>query len=165
VNAPVTILAFSDFGCSHCRDFALDQERRLRAEYENSGKVRFVFKNFVLDWQTTADPANAAECAADQGRFWDYYDTLYTQQGTSADPFSKSALKQYAVQLGLDTARFNACVDNNQHADILANEGSEGRTRGVNATPTFFINGKEIEGAVPYEELKAAVDAAIAAAS
>ena len=101
-NAAVTILDFSDFGCSHCRDFALNQGRQLRAEYESTGKVRFEFKNFVLDWQSTSDPANAAECAADQGRFWDYHDTLFSQQGASAQPFSRPALKQYAAQLGLD---------------------------------------------------------------
>ncbi len=130
VDAPVKILSFSDFGCSHCRDFALNQGRQLRAEYENSGKVRFEFKYFVLNWQTTADPANAAQCAADQGRFWDYHDTLFNQQGASAQPFNKSALKQYAAQLGLDTTRFNRCVDSDQHADILASDGSDGRGAG-----------------------------------
>lgn len=161
-DAPVKIVNFSDFGCSHCRDFALNQGQQLRAEYESSGKVRFEFRNFVLNWQTTADPANASQCAADQGRFWDYHDILFSQQGMSAQPFSRAALKQYAAQLGLDTAKFNPCVDNNQHADILARDGADGRALGVNATPTFFINGKKIEGAAPYATFKAAVDAALA---
>lgn len=164
VDAPVKILAFSDYGCSHCRDFALNQGQQLRAEYENGGKVRFEFKHFVLNWQATAAPANAALCAADQGRFWDYHDTLFSQQGTSAQPFSKAALKQYAVQLGLDTGVFNACVDSDQHVDILARDGSAGRAQGVSATPTFLINGQKIEGAVPYANFKAAVEAAIALA-
>ena len=163
-TAPVQIVAFSDYGCSHCRDFALNQGHQLRAEYENTGKVRFEAKTFVLNWQTTSDPANAAECAADQGRFWDYHDLLFSQQGVSAQPFSRPALKQYAVQLGLDPAKFNVCVDNNQHQDILARDSSDGRGRGVNATPTFFVNGKKIEGALPYADFKAVVDAAIAAA-
>lgn len=163
-GAPVTVIDYSDFGCSHCRNFALNQGAQLRAEYESTGKVRFEFKSFIIGGATTAAAANAAECAADQGRFWDYHNLLFSRQGTTSAPFSSSALKQYAVSLGLDTAAFNKCVDSSQHLEKVYRDAAEGQAQGVNATPTFFVNGQKIEGAVPYATMKAAVDAALAAA-
>jgi len=158
VAAKVTIQEFSDFGCSHCRDFALNQGQQLRAEYEKTGQVRFEFKPFVLDWNRTADPANAAACAADQGKFWDYHDALFTRQGSSAEAFSSAALKGYATELGLDATTFNRCVDKKERYALLDKMGAEGRARGVSATPTFFINGQKIEGAAAYEVFKAQID-------
>lgn len=157
-TAKVTIQEYSDFGCSHCRDFALNQGKQLRADYENSGQVRFEYKPFVLDWNSTAAPANAAACAADQGKFWDYHDALFTRQGSSADAFSPASLKAYAAQLGLDTATFNRCVDQKERYPLLDQVGADGRRRGVSATPTFFINGQKIEGAVAYQVIKAQID-------
>ncbi len=163
-GAAVTIVDYSDFGCSHCGTFALNQGKLLREEYEATGKVRFEFKHFIIGGATTAAAANAAECAADQGRFWDYHDILFGRQGTSSAPFSNSALKQYAAQLGLDTAAFNQCVDSSQHLEKVYRDAAEGRGLGVNATPTFFINGQKIEGAIPYSAMKEAVDALLGVA-
>jgi protein-disulfide isomerase len=163
-DAPVTVIDYSDYGCSHCRDFALNQGKQLREEYEATGKVRFEFKHMIIGGTPTRDAANASECAADQGRFWDYHDALFARQGTSANPFTKPLLKRYAAELGLDSAQFDPCVDRNAHYDTVAANESEARGKGVNATPTFFINDKRIAGAVPYEQFKAEVDAAIAAA-
>lgn len=162
--AKVTILEFSDFGCSHCGDFALNQGRQLREEYEKTGQVRFEYKPFVLDWNRTADPANAAACAADQGKFWDYHDALFARQGSSAQAFGAAALISYAAELGLDTATFSQCVDKKERYNLLDKTGAEGRARGVNATPTFFINGQKIEGAAAYEVFKAQVDSLLNAA-
>lgn len=164
VGAKVTIQEFSDFGCSHCRDFALNQGRQLREEYEKTGQVRFEFRPFVLDWNRTADPANAAACAAVQGKFWDYHDALFTRQGSSAQAFGTAALKQYAAELGLNTTSFNQCVDKKEQYGLLDKAGAEGRARGVSATPTFFINGQKIEGAAAYAVFKAQIDGALSAA-
>jgi len=162
--AKVTILEFSDFGCSHCRDFAQNQGQQLRAEYEKTGQVRFEYRPFVLDWNRTADPANAAACAADQGKFWDYHDALFTQQSTSADAFSVEALKAYGAQLKLDATTFNRCVDKKERYALLDKSGAEGRARGVSATPTFFINGQKIEGAAAYGVFKEQIDGLLNAA-
>ena len=115
---------------------------------------------FVLDWNRTADPANAAACAADQGKFWDYHDALFARQGSSAQAFGPAALKAYAAELGLDATTFDRCVDRKERYSLLDKIGAEGRGRGVNATPTFFVNGQKIEGAVAYEVFKAQIDAA-----
>ena len=160
-DAKVTIVEYSDFGCSHCRDFAMNQGKQLREEYEASGKVRFLYQPFVLNWATTGAPANAALCAADQGKFWDYHDVLFQQQGTSASAFSPAALKSYGAQLGLDATSFNRCVDDSSHYNELRQAQTEGSGRGVSATPTFFINGQRVEGAQPYLAFKALVEAAL----
>lgn len=164
-TAAVKIQDFSDFGCSHCRDFAQNQEKQLRADYEASGNVRFEFKHMIIGGTPTRDAANASECAADQGRFWDYHDALFSRQGTAANPFTKPLLKRYAAELGLDAGQFDTCVDRNVHYDKIAADEQEARGNGVSSTPTFFINGKKIIGAVPYEQFKAEVEAALAAAN
>ncbi len=163
-NAPVKIVEFSNFGCSHCRDFAADDGKRLRVEYEGTGKVRFDFMPFSLGSAEPDAAANAAVCAADQGRFWDYHDLLFARQGVSADAFSTASLKQYGQQLGLDAAKFNACVDSGAHADKVHQTSQQGTSMGVNATPTIFVNNDRVVGAVPYDQLKAKVDAAVKAA-
>ena len=164
VGAPVTIIDYSDFGCSHCRDFAQNQGQQLRADYEATGKVRFEFRHMIIGGTPTRDAANASECAADQGRFWDYHDALFARQGTAANPFTKPLLKRYGAEIGLDAAVFDPCVDQSLHYNTVAATEAEARAKGVQATPTFFINDKKIEGAVPYEQFKAEVEAAIAAA-
>jgi len=164
-NAPVKIIEYSNFGCPHCRDFALDQGKRLRNEYETTGKVRFVFKPFSLGSQGPDDAANAAECAAAQGRFWDYHDLLFSKVGVTADPFNKTALKQYGAQLGLDTAQFDRCVDSEQFMEKVYQATFEGQDHGVSGTPSFIINGQKVEGAIPYADFKANVEAALAGVS
>ncbi len=164
-GAPVQVIAYSDFGCSHCRAWAESQEKQLRADYEASGKVRYEYKSQNIGGTPTRDAANAAECAADQGKFWDYHDALFTKQGTAANPFTKPLLKRYAAELGLDASKFDPCVDQNLHYDKVRADEAEATGKGVDSTPTFLVNGTKVMGAVPYAEFKAKVDAAIAAAS
>lgn len=85
-----------------------------------------------------------------------------SRSGTSADAFSKAALKSYAQQLGLDTAQFNPCVDSDQHLEKVYQDVNEGKQLGIQSTPTFFINGQKVEGAIPYEQLKSIVDGYLA---
>ncbi len=124
-DAPVQIVAYSDFGCSHCATFAQSQGKQLRAQYESAGQVRFEFKHFVIGGERSRGAAIAAECAADQGKFWDYHDVLFARQGVSSDPFNRTALKQYATELGLDTAKFNQCLDSSQHLDKVTADSAD----------------------------------------
>lgn len=166
VGAPVRVVQYSDFGCTYCRQFALDQGKQLLEEYGQTGAVRFEFRSFIIEGASTREAANASYCAADQGRFWDYHDLLFTRSGTAQVQvvFSKTALKDYGAQLGLDATQFNRCVDSGQHIPEVQNQHNEGYGLGVRATPTFFINNQKFEGALPYASLKAVVDAARAAA-
>lgn len=165
-DAPVKIVEYSDFGCTYCRQFALNQGRQLRAEYEQTGKVRFDYKSFIIEGPNTRDAANAAYCAADQGRFWDYAEVLFNRSGTDQPQvvFAKSALKEYGAQIGLDLTRFGRCVDSGQFIPDVQNQHNEGARLGVQATPSFFINGQKIEGAAPYAEFKRVIDQALQAA-
>jgi len=167
VDAPVKIVEYADFGCTFCRQFALNQGKQLQQEYEKTGKVRFDSRSFIIEGPSTRDAANAALCAAEQGRFWDYQDVLYGKSGTGQPQavFAKAALKNYGAQVGLDATKFNACVDTGQYLPEVQRQHNEGAARGVKATPSFFINGKKIEGAAPYAEFKAAVDAALKASA
>jgi protein-disulfide isomerase len=164
-GAPVKIVEYSNFGCSFCKSFALGTGMRLRAEYEPTGLVRYEFKHLRLGSPGPDDASNAAECAADQGRFWDYHDIVFAQQGVARDPFGKAALKQYGAQLGLNAAVFNRCVDTGQHMDKVLRDSDQGRAQRVSGTPTFFVNGAQLVGDVPYDQFKAAIDAALAGAA
>lgn len=161
-NAVVTVVDYSDFGCTFCGRFARNQGKQMREEYEATGKVRFEYKHFIIEGVNTRNAANASECAADQGKFWDYHDVLFGRQGTSANPFSKDLLKSYASQLGLDMDKFSTCVDRDLHLEKVVRDNNEGKSKGINSTPTFFVNGTMIQGAQDYSVFKAAIDAALA---
>ena len=137
----------------------------MRADYEASGKVRYEYKSQNIGGTATRNAANAAECAADQGKFWDYHDALFARQGTAANPFTKPLLKRYAAELGLDSTKFDPCVDQGLHLEKVRADEREATSKGVDSTPTFFIGDKKVLGAVPYEQFKADVEAAIAAAN
>jgi protein-disulfide isomerase len=160
-DATVQIVNYSNFACGHCRNFALNQGRQLREEYEATGLVSFEFKHFRLSDASATEAAAASECAADQGRFWDYHDRLFSQLGVARDPFARSALKQYAAQLDLDTAQFDQCLDRSGYMDKVYRDSQEGRAQGVEGTPTFFINGEMIVGDIPYDQFKTRIDAAL----
>ena len=157
-NAPVEVIDFSDFHCPHCRTFAVETEPKLIEEYVKTGKVRFVYKHFIVVNSHLA--ANASECAREQGKFWEYHDYLFQKQETDA-PFTPEELKQYARDLGLDTAAFDKCVDSGKYLDVVNKETNEGRSMGVRGTPTIFVNGKLIPRGALWPDLKAAIDQAL----
>lgn len=163
-DAPIKIVVFSKFDCSHCASFARNQEPQLRAEYESTGKVRYEYRHmiFAQSPEPARSAANAAECAADQGRFWDYYDTLFSLGGTGAG-LEVASLKSYAAQLGLDTAKFNQCLDSGEHLLKINDDTNAGTAQGVTGTPTFFINNQRLQGAQPYAVFKELLDSQLAA--
>lgn len=157
-TAPVTILEWSDFQCPFCREVQ-PVLGRLLAEFPDT--VRLVFKDFPLRSHEMAVPAAlAARCAGAQGRFWEYHDMLFVAQPA----FAREDLIGYARRLGLDTTRFGECLDRAAPRDAVMADQREGREAGVRATPTFFVNGRKIEGAVPIEEFRDAIRSALRAA-
>jgi protein-disulfide isomerase len=151
--APVTIVEFSDFQCPFCQRVA-PTLKRVRETYGD--KVRIVWKDFPL---TQIHPqafkaGEAGHCAAEQGKFWEYHDRLFAnQQALQLDD-----LKKYAADLGLDAARFNACVDSSKYGDRVREGVSQGSRLGVNSTPTVYVNGRLLSGAQPYETFVAVID-------
>lgn len=142
-TAPVTIIEYSDFQCGACGIFAKSMEPLLD-EYIEAGKVRFVYKDFAFLGPESQWAAEAAKCAAEQNRFWEYHDKLFGSQGLVT--FSKPNLKRFARELGLNTQAFEECLDSGRYAEAVRQETKEGEARGVNSTPTFFINGRELKG-------------------
>jgi protein-disulfide isomerase len=129
-------------------------------KYISAGQARLIYRNMPIIGPESEWAAEAAECAGDQGRFWMYGDYLFTHQGAeNSGAFSRDNLKKFAAQLGLNTSAFNACLDSGKYVAQVQQQLSEGRQRGVNATPTFFINGQRFEGALSSNQLAALIDA------
>jgi len=153
-NAPVTIVEFSDFQCPYCgREYPVVE--RLMKEYD--GRVRLVFRHFPLDFHNFAQKAaEAGACAADQGgeKFWKLHDRMFTNQ----QKLAVDDLKGYAKDLGLDSARFDKCLDGSEKRALVESDEKAGQEAGVTGTPAFFVNGLFINGAVPYEQFKDAVE-------
>ena len=115
-------------------------------------RVRYRHLAFLGPESTAA--AEASECAAEQGKFWEFHDRLFAEQnGRDQGTFSTANLKRYGADLGLDQAAFNTCVDTGLTAARVKAETEEGRRKGVTRTPTLFINGRKIEGVPSYEDL------------
>lgn len=142
-DAPVVIIEFSDFECPFCRQ-ATATINALLARYP--GQIRFVYKDFPLPTHPYAfKAAEAGHCAHDQDKFWEYHDKLFATQ----DALDVESLKIHAGELGLDMDAFATCLDDAQHAEAVNAEMSTGRSYGASSTPTLFINGRPVFGAMP----------------
>ncbi len=134
--------------------------QQLAPGYIETGKAKIVYNNFPIIGPESVAAAQAAECAADQNKFWAYGDYLFAHQGAeNSGAFSVDNLKAFAAQLGLNTLTFNACFDSGKYAGLVQQQFQEGQQRGVQATPTFFINGQKYEGVLSYDQLAALIDA------
>jgi protein-disulfide isomerase len=160
VKAPVTIVEFSDFECPFCKRVhpTLTQ---LLAKYP--GKLKLVYRDFPLEsiHPQARRAAVAARCAADQGKFWDYYDALFKE----SPKLSPDDLKRYAKQVGLDGAKFDACVAKDTHKAAIERDLEEGRRLGITGTPAFFINGRSLTGAQPLGAFTRLIDEELARAA
>ncbi len=151
-DAPVQIVEYSDFQCPFCGK-ATPVVAKIRDAYGD--KIRLVFRDFPLDNHPNAfKAAEAAQCALAQGKFWEYHDVLFANQNR----LEVDALKEHAGKIGLDASQFASCLDEGRFASAVKQDMSEGTTDGVTATPTFFINGRVVSGALPFEDLKAIID-------
>ncbi|MEW6287369.1 MAG: thioredoxin domain-containing protein [Chloroflexota bacterium] len=159
-NAPVTIIEFGDFQCPYCGQFFSRTEPQIYERYIQSGKVRFGYFHFAFLGEESNWAAQAAECAAEQNKFWEYHDKLYnSQSGENQGAFSRDNLKRFADELGLDTSAFSECLDSGRYAQLVSNESSMASSIGVNSTPTFLlVNGQFIIGAQPFEIFQQALD-------
>ena len=151
-NAPVTIVEFSDFQCPFCSR-VVPTLNQVKEKYGD--KVRIVFRQYPLPMHPQAQKAaEASLCANDQGKFWQFHDALFAnQQALAVDQ-----LKAKATELGLNAEAFNSCLDSNKYAAQVAADMKEGSAAGVSGTPAMFINGRFVNGAVPFEEIASVVE-------
>lgn len=153
-NATMTVVLFSDFECPYCGQFARDTFPEIKAKYIDTGRVRFVYKQFPLDTHEYAHiAAQASLCAHDQDAFWAYHDVLYAHQSALAI----DDLEGYAVTLGLDSKEFNTCLASGQHEVDITIDKALGKKSSVTGTPTFFFNGRRVVGALTAQEFDAAM--------
>jgi protein-disulfide isomerase len=158
VDAPVTLIMFSDYQCTYCRKWYGETFKALMAAYP--GKLRFVYKDFPLSSiHPEASPAAlAARCAGEQGKYWDYQDLLFT----SPTGLSAAAYRQYASDLSLDSAKFDDCLATRRYEQAIEADYQTAATLGIQSTPTFFINGVPILGAESIDAFKQIIDQEIA---
>jgi len=156
-DAQVTLVEFADYECPYCQRVKPDLQK-LQAEYGN--KVALVYKDFPLPMHHRAEKAaEAARCAGEQGKFWEFNDVLfYSKQLDIKD------LKEHAHVLKLDEARFDKCLDDGAEAAAVKKDLEEAKHLGLSGTPSFFVNGHFISGAVEYSALKEMVDQQLAIA-
>ena len=170
-EAPVTIVEFSDFQCPFCNRFFREAGKQIIDKYVKTGKARFVYRHFAFLGPESGWAAEAANCANEQDKFWQYHDYLFNyiwdnyfskgRSGENVGAFARDNLKKFATDLDLDAGKFNSCLDSGKYADAVAKETAEGRAAGVNGTPATFVNGKMISGAVPFGEFEAAIEGAL----
>ncbi len=167
-NAPITIVEFSDFQCPFCGRFFTQTLPLIEKNYVETGKVKFVYRDFPIpSIHPNAIPAAlAAECADDQGLFWEYHDKLFENLVMWENLDQQNVVRtfeQYAEDLGADTDTFNSCLESGKYLEEVQNDLNDGVSYGVNGTPGFFIGNEKIgytmvSGAQPYAAFQQLLD-------
>ena len=155
-DAPVTIVEFSDFQCPYCARFFEQTFPQLKENYIKTGKVKLAFRHLPLSFHQYAQKtAEASECANEQGKFWEYHDTVFSNQ----DQLSDTILSIWAGEIGLDVKKFDDCLESGKYKEKVQADSNDAGSYGVSGTPSFFVNGKLLVGAQPYEAFQQVIDA------
>jgi len=162
-NAPVTVVEFADFRCPFCGRLFTDVEPQLKKDYIDTGKVKFYYRHYAFLGDASVVAANAAECANEQGKFWEMHDYLFKNQPSESDTsmYTTDKLTAVAGQLSMDSGKFSTCLDSKKLAKNVQTDLSDGQKAGVQGTPMTFVNGIMINGAQPYAQFKAEIDKAL----
>lgn len=162
-KAKVTVVEFADYQCPFCARFHTDVYKPLIKDYVDTGKVKFVFKNLAFLGQESTDAANAALCAKEQNKFWEFHDYLFENHGgENQGAFSIENLKSFAITLGLASEQFNQCLDSKKYQAQVDADQAEANKNGFNSTPSTAVGSTAIIGAQPYSAFKTAIEAEIA---
>jgi protein-disulfide isomerase len=171
IDAPITIIEFSDFQCPFCARFHTQTLPLLLENYIDTGMVKLVYRDFpIQNIHPNAIPAAvAAECANEQGKFWQYHDMLFENQDKWNKLESKEAVLvfgQYASDMRLDQEQFDTCLRTGKYIDEIRNDLDDGREYGVTGTPGFFVGNDELgfvelKGAKPFESFQSIIDSQI----
>ena len=154
-KAKVAIVEFGDYQCPFCGRFFQQTEPMIREQYVKTGQAKFIWRDFAFLGPESFWAAEAARCANDQSKFWQYHDILFNRQnGENQGVFNKDNLKKFAGELGLDQTVFDTCLDSGQHTQAVKDDTDSGRLAGVSGTPATFVNGQIVEGAQPFEVFK-----------
>jgi len=162
-DAPVTIIEFSDFQCPFCRKFYKETLPQIKKDYLLTGKAKLVYRDFPLtQLHPGATPAaEGAECAKEQGKFWEMHDAIFEEQekqGSGTVQFTADDVKKWAAKIGLNTAKFNQCLDSGKYKQEVDKDVADGSAAGVTGTPAVFVNGRLVVGAQPFAAFKVVMD-------
>ena len=161
-DAPVHIIEYGDFQCPYCLKFWSETEPQLIEEYVNTDQVYFEYRAYPIIGPESSWAAEGAYCAGDQGRFWEFHDTLFANwSGENVGDYTKENLVKYAKALDLNMAEFESCLSEEKHKGTVEQDAAAAEANGIHATPTFFINGFKVEGAQPYSILKDLIEQAL----
>ena len=161
-DAPLTMLEFTDYQCPFCRRFQAETWPLLKKYYIDTGKLRFIVRDLPLQFHSAARPAaEAAHCAAEQGKFWEMHHALLTGD----DPLADGGIERRAKALGLNTERLHACIKANRYESAIARNIAAADALNIHGTPSFVIGrmanggleGQLVGGAQPYDEFDAAL--------
>ena len=156
-SAPLTMVEFTDYQCPYCRRFEAEVWPKLKRQYIDTGKLRYIARDLPLEFHAMAAPAaEAAHCAGEQGKFWEMHAALL---GGAAD-LGAGGIGRRAGALGLDMSRFGACLEHRRYAAVIVAHEREADAAGIRGTPGFVVGraahgeltGVRVQGALPYEE-------------
>jgi protein-disulfide isomerase len=169
-GAQIALIEYADFECPYCGQYEREVFPQLFADYIETGKIKYFYRDLPLEMHPHAMiAARAARCAGEQGRFWEMHDSLFAKQNL----LRNADMPGRAEELGLDKEKFAECLSSNRYTDEINQSASEAHKMGINGTPTFFVGkiddnggvlrvGKVIMGARPYEDFKSAIDVVLA---
>lgn len=161
-NAPITIVEFSEFQCPYCKMYFENAYQDILKKYVDTGKVKYVFRDYPLDFHPQAYPsALSAECVRDQKgdeAYFKMHDKLFENQ----ESLSVENYEIWALELGVNKAKFKECFESDKFKDEISKDFMDGRNVGVRGTPAFFVNGRFISGAVPFEYFETIIEEELA---
>ncbi|TRZ64273.1 MAG: DsbA family protein [Spirochaetia bacterium] len=170
-KAPLTVFIFSDYQCPFCGKFYQEAERQIRENYVKTGKINMVYKDLAFLGQESTDASEAADCAKDQGKYWDYHDAIFETEikelkksGNSENTgnLNRETFKKIATDLKMNVDDFLSCYDSKKYASEVEKDTNEAKTVIAQiSTPTIFIGDKIIQGAYPYATFSQAIDEAL----
>ncbi|MBI2127272.1 MAG: DsbA family protein [Thaumarchaeota archaeon] len=163
-NAPITIYEFGDYQCPNCQSWWISVKPQLVDKFIKTGRAKLIFVEFAFLGRESFSASQAAKCAGDQGKYWDYHDVLYSEQrGIDTGWASVEKLKKFASDLGLNMEAFYSCLDGGKYSEIVKKSFEEGVKVVVPGTPTFFIVGpkgevQKIVGSQPFVVFERIID-------
>ncbi len=162
-NAKLTVVEFGDYQCPFCGRFFKEVVPQIIKDYVDTGKVKFVYKNLAFLGKESIDAANAALCAKEQSKFWEYHDKIYSSQsGENQGTFAIDNLKKFATDLGLNSSQFNQCLDSQKYNAQVTADIAEANQNGFQSTPSTAVGDTPVIGAQPYSALKTIIDQKLA---
>jgi len=163
-DAKVTIVEFADYQCPFCEKLYTDTISQIIKQYVDTGKAKFAYRDYAFLGQESTWASEATACANDQGKYWEFHDYLFTHQGSeNSGALSKDNLKGFAATLGLNTDKFNSCLDTDKYAKQVADDLAAGQKGGVQGTPAVFVDGKVVVGAEPFSTFQKLIDQELSA--